>query len=214
MSQPQGHTGEVVALHPVPATGSAIAVVDSSGLFAEVLARALRGRGIDVVLPRQSGWSAVPEPAVVVLDARLLETRAEVGVRPSDRVLLLRPPGSDPAGPLPQQVVGQVSHGEPLGSVVSALRAIYRGAPCATSTTRDRGDAPPALTRRELEVLDLVAVGRSNEQIAAALGISVHTVRAHQQRIRLKLGADNRFAVVARARAVGLLSRSPSPEPD
>jgi DNA-binding NarL/FixJ family response regulator len=51
-----------------------------------------------------------------------------------------------------------------------------------------------ALTMREHEVGALMAAGRSNHEIAGALGVSVHTVRSHVQRILLKLAVPNRFA--------------------
>jgi LuxR family maltose regulon positive regulatory protein len=61
------------------------------------------------------------------------------------------------------------------------------------------------ITVRELEVLRLVALGRSNSQIAAELFITVGTVKSHLHTISGKLGAANRVEAVARARAFGLL---------
>jgi LuxR family maltose regulon positive regulatory protein len=61
------------------------------------------------------------------------------------------------------------------------------------------------LTMRELEVLSLVALGRSNSRIAAELFITVGTVKSHLHTISGKLGAANRVEAVARARAFGLL---------
>jgi DNA-binding NarL/FixJ family response regulator len=53
------------------------------------------------------------------------------------------------------------------------------------------------LTARELEVLRLVADGRSNRDIATALVISEHTVARHVQNIFAKLGVASRAAAVA-----------------
>ncbi|MCA1679613.1 MAG: helix-turn-helix transcriptional regulator, partial [Actinobacteria bacterium] len=53
------------------------------------------------------------------------------------------------------------------------------------------------LTERELEVLRLVAAGKSNRQIAAELVISDHTVRRHLQNIFAKLGVSSRAAATA-----------------
>jgi LuxR family maltose regulon positive regulatory protein len=61
------------------------------------------------------------------------------------------------------------------------------------------------LTARELEVLRLVALGRSNSQIAAELFVTVGTVKSHLHTISGKLGAANRVAAVARGRELGLL---------
>ena len=61
------------------------------------------------------------------------------------------------------------------------------------------------LTERELEVLRLVAVGRSNRQIAAELYLALGTVKAHVHAIAGKLGAANRVEAIARGRELGLL---------
>jgi DNA-binding NarL/FixJ family response regulator len=53
------------------------------------------------------------------------------------------------------------------------------------------------LTARELEVLRLVAAGRSNHEIATALVISDHTVARHLQNIFAKLGVSSRTAASA-----------------
>jgi ATP/maltotriose-dependent transcriptional regulator MalT len=62
-----------------------------------------------------------------------------------------------------------------------------------------------ALTPRELEVLGLVARGRTNSQIATELYVTVGTVKTHVHSISGKLGAANRVEAVARGRQLGLL---------
>ncbi len=62
-----------------------------------------------------------------------------------------------------------------------------------------------SLTARELEVLRLVALGRSNAQIAGELFVTVGTVKSHVHSISGKLGAVNRVEAVARGRELGLL---------
>jgi LuxR family maltose regulon positive regulatory protein len=61
------------------------------------------------------------------------------------------------------------------------------------------------LSDRELEVLGLLAAGRSNQQIADELVVVLDTVKKHVGHILDKLGATNRTQAVARARALGLL---------
>lgn len=58
--------------------------------------------------------------------------------------------------------------------------------------------AAPALTRREREVLDLMAAGRANRQIATSLGISENTVKNHVRSILDKLHASSRVDAVVR----------------
>jgi len=62
------------------------------------------------------------------------------------------------------------------------------------------------LTPREMEVLQLIAVGDSNQAIADKLVITVRTVKKHVTNILGKLGVSNRTQAVARARELGLFS--------
>jgi DNA-binding NarL/FixJ family response regulator len=61
------------------------------------------------------------------------------------------------------------------------------------------------LTERELEVLQLLALGLANKQIAAQLGISAHTVKFHISSIYGKLGATNRTEAVRIGLQMGLI---------
>jgi DNA-binding NarL/FixJ family response regulator len=63
------------------------------------------------------------------------------------------------------------------------------------------------LTARELEVLPLLAAGRTNAEIAEILVISPRTVGVHVSRILHKLSADRRAQVSDLARRAGLLDR-------
>jgi LuxR family transcriptional regulator, maltose regulon positive regulatory protein len=83
------------------------------------------------------------------------------------------------------------------GSARSALRTTRPSAAVA-------GQAEP-LSSRELEVLGLLAAGKSNQQIADELVVVRDTVKKHVGHILDKLGAANRTQAVARARALGLL---------
>ena len=65
---------------------------------------------------------------------------------------------------------------------------------------------PETLTPRELEVLTLLAQGRSNGEIAAALSIAPRTAKVHVQNILSKLGATNRTEAVSVAVRQGLIS--------
>ena len=61
------------------------------------------------------------------------------------------------------------------------------------------------LSERELEVLDLLASGRTNSEVARDLFVSVGTVKSHTGNIYRKLGAKNRAEALARARELGVL---------
>jgi len=67
------------------------------------------------------------------------------------------------------------------------------------------GNATP-LSPREREVLDLIATGSTNREIAAALHLSPHTVKEHTSGLYRKLGARNRAEAVQRAQRLGLSS--------
>jgi DNA-binding NarL/FixJ family response regulator len=73
-----------------------------------------------------------------------------------------------------------------------------------TSGVEAHGASLPALTQRETEVLDLLATGRRNHQIAQQLGLSTKTVANHLSIIFAKLGVDDRTQATIRARQAGL----------
>jgi DNA-binding CsgD family transcriptional regulator len=73
------------------------------------------------------------------------------------------------------------------------------GAPVATGAEQRGAAKQPHLTRRQLEVLLLLAEGKRSGEIAEELNISVHTVRTHIQGILRTLGAANRLEAVSRA---------------
>lgn len=66
--------------------------------------------------------------------------------------------------------------------------------------------AAQVLSRRELMVLELIAKGLSNQQVADALFISLHTVKSHARRINASLGVERRTQAVALARELGLIN--------
>jgi DNA-binding NarL/FixJ family response regulator len=63
------------------------------------------------------------------------------------------------------------------------------------------------LTRREMEILNLMAVGTSNREIAAGLGISYVTVRCHVRNLSSKLAAHSQLEAVVRAQKLDLVDR-------
>jgi DNA-binding CsgD family transcriptional regulator len=69
----------------------------------------------------------------------------------------------------------------------------------------------PHLTRRELDVLLLIAEDRENAEIAHALCISVRTVESHVRSMLHKLGSESRTGLVARCYATGVLAQGSWP---
>ena len=61
------------------------------------------------------------------------------------------------------------------------------------------------LTSRELEVLTMLAAGRSNQAIASQLVVTLNTVKKHVSHVLGKLGATNRTEAVTRARELSLI---------
>jgi len=123
-----------------------------------------------------------------------------------------------------------LDEGSPMAMLLSALRASKRrqGKPGNDATTRylDRilsalppdiaGDhhaarppLPEPLSVREQEVLDLLARGASNQEIAEALVITLDTVKRHVSNILSKLGVSNRTQAVAQARAFRIIREKP-----
>jgi len=76
------------------------------------------------------------------------------------------------------------------------------------ATTQPRISEPPpktVLTRREIEILPLLAEGLSNQEIAARLRIAQVTVKTHLQNIYKKLHAKNRIEALKISREIGII---------
>ncbi|MEW9528223.1 response regulator [Microbispora sp. NPDC049125] len=100
----------------------------------------------------------------------------------------------------------------PRAELLRAVRAAARGeatlAPSVAARLMNRVRAPDAgpLSRRELEVLGLVAAGTTNREAASRLFITEATVKTHLLNIYAKLGVGDRAAAVAAAFNRGLLT--------
>jgi LuxR family transcriptional regulator, maltose regulon positive regulatory protein len=171
----QGRTGSVIEIRVLQALAQHASGDQSAGLAA--LAEAL-------TLAAPEGWLRVfvDEGATMAsLLGRLVTT-----------------PATTPA------VGAQV----PPGFLDRLLEAFEQAGQAALPRSR-RGTALPgmvaALSARELEVLGLLAAGKSNPAIAEELVVSLDTVKRHVTHILDKLGAANRTQAVTRARELGLL---------
>jgi DNA-binding NarL/FixJ family response regulator len=162
-------------------------------------------------------------PDVVVMDLRLgdgdgdgLEaTRRLRMASPDINVILLTTNPDDGAltRALDAGCSGFVTKRARLEELTVAIRAAANG---TTTFPRDMEDRPvrrdearpperAELSRRELEVLRLLAAGHSTTAVASELGLSVHTTRNHVRNLMTKLGAHSRLDAVVTAARSGLI---------
>ncbi len=106
------------------------------------------------------------------------------------------------------QRAGQAAMEAPLGCLARLRRAFDSGPAMPIPRRLATGVVPglvEALTERELEVLAMLAAGRSNQAVATELVVTIDTVKKHVSHILDKLGTANRTEAVARARELGLI---------
>jgi len=146
---------------------------------------------------------AVPElrPDVVITDLTMpgldgvTATRRLLEASPELPVLVLTMHEDD------EHVFAAASGGAVYGgSVARRIVAFYSGDDRDSATAR----AFPALTPREREVLELIAVGCRNHEIARRLTMSEKTVRNHVSQVLTKLQVPDRTAAALRARDTGI----------
>ena len=158
-------------------------------------------------------------PDVVLMDLRMPEMDGVTAIEqikaqhPDIQVLVLTTYDSDsdilPA--IESGATGYLLKDAPREELFQAIRAAAQGKPLLTSAIaarlmdRMRSPAVEALSSREIEVLNLVAKGASNKEIAGQLYITEATVKSHLLRIFGKLGVADRTAAVTRALEQGIL---------
>jgi DNA-binding NarL/FixJ family response regulator len=177
----------------------------SSGVQVVELAAALRPDVIllDLELPEMDGVAALrairaanPAAKVIIFTAFDTDERILSAVQAGAQGYLLK---GAPREELFQAIRVVHAGGSLLQPVVAArlLRHVSAGTAAP--------DLPEALTARELEVLNLLAKGRQNKEIANELFISERTVKFHVSAILAKLGVGNRTEAVSKAAQLGLI---------
>lgn len=161
---------------------------------------------LDLSMPVADGLSAIPAlkklkpaPGILVLTSFSEDERVFAAVRAGALGYVLKDCSPDDL----IDAIKTVSRGQPsLSSDVAQklVRQVHRA-----STPAPRPDEP--LSDREIEVLKLVAVGLSNNEIAERLAISERTVGAHISRILDKLGLANRTQAALYAMREGLVTQ-------
>jgi DNA-binding NarL/FixJ family response regulator len=163
--------------------------------------------------------AAALRPAVALVDLAMpeLDGAAAIAqlrdVAPETRALVLTAFDSDERiiGAIQAGARGYLLKGAPRAEIFAAVREVAAGGSllqppvAARLVARVARPDPPALTARELEVLRLVAQGRANKEVAAALGVTERTVKFHLSAIMSRLGAANRTEAVALAAQHGLI---------
>jgi two-component system response regulator DesR len=122
---------------------------------------------------------------------------------PSTRVLLISGAGKiSPYAARAAGASGFVSKDWDANDVAMAVRMVGLG----MTMFPPRAEQPSSLlTEREREVLDLIAAGLTNREIAERLYLSPHTIKEHTSTLYKKLRARNRAEAVQRAQRMGLL---------
>lgn len=191
-----------------------VVIIDDHPLYREGLAKAVEGAEDLTLVGATRGIEEFERlrltPTVVLLDLHLPGITGSEGVervvRAGHRVLIVS------AAATPDAVVdamgagaaGYVTKDVEAGDLVTAVRVVAAGGTFVSPTlaafllrARHRSDEHFDLTTRELEVLELVADGETDREIAEQLFISIATVRSHLDRIRDKTGARRRVQLAA-----------------
>jgi len=156
------------------------------------------------------GYARRYEPHVALVDLFLGDdsgvevARAIREVSPMTRVLLLSGAAKAPAKAVRAAgAVGYVSKSWSPDDLAAAVRVVGLG---LKLTTPDVEAPPPTrLSGRERDVLEQIAAGKRNADIADELSLSVYTVKQHASAAYQKLGARNRVDAVRRAERLGYL---------
>ncbi|MFJ8586587.1 response regulator [Streptomyces sp. NPDC093595] len=196
--------------HPVVRAGLR-AVLDTEPDFAVVAEAATAERAVELA----------PDVDVVLMDLQFgpgmhgaEATAAITGREGAPRVLVLTTYDTDAdiLAAVEAGASGYLLKDAPPEELAAAVRTAAAGrsalAPAVAHRLMDRMRTPAqALTKRELEVLQLVGDGLSNQQISKRLFLSQATVKSHLVHVFAKLGVDSRTAAVAAATARRLIRR-------
>jgi DNA-binding NarL/FixJ family response regulator len=189
--------------------------------------------GIDIVGEATNGREAVEmalklQPAVVLMDIAMPElngfeaTRQILKALPATRVLILSAYSDDAYvdGAIARGAAGYLIKHTSAQSLVHAIREVAGGKPFFSTgvarrlATRQRRlpdhagqlqKPRAALTHREAEVLQLIAEGNANKQIADTLRISIKTVEKHRQQLMGKLDIHEIAGLTRYAIAAGII---------
>jgi LuxR family maltose regulon positive regulatory protein len=156
---------------------------------------------------------------ILVLQALAHEAQGDspAALVPLERVLSLAEPEGyvrifvDEGLPMARLLYEALSQGVESDYIRRLLAAFPVAESEQTASSPMRGsksELVEPLSERELEVLQLIAEGLTNQEVATRLYLSLHTVKVHARNIFTKLAVKNRAQAVARGRALGILSQT------
>ena len=157
------------------------------------------------------------KPDVVMLDLEMpgmdgVDALEQINAMSSARVIVFTAfdTGERILGAVRAGAKGYLLKGAPRVQVFNTIRVVSQGGSLiepaiASRILRQVNQPEEMLTEREREVLGLLAQGKSNKEIAAALVITERTVKFHVSSLMSKLGANNRTEVVTMAVQRGLV---------
>jgi DNA-binding NarL/FixJ family response regulator len=211
--------------------GIRVVVVDDHDLFRGGMVQLLREHGVDVVGEAALAAPAIElacelGPDVVLIDLNMpgisgIEATQRLhAAAPLVRVLVLTVVADERAvtEALLAGASGYLLKDAPIAQIVEGIKATSRGesliSPRIASHLVRRIRQPPSiqvdtdaadLTPREMEILELIARGMDNPEIAQTLFLSQHTVKNHVSSILVKLQVQNRIQAAVRAVRRGLV---------
>jgi NarL family two-component system response regulator LiaR len=160
---------------------------------------------MDLVMPGLDGIGAMrrlretaPDSRVIVLTSFLEDERLLPAIQAGAAGYLLK-------NVEPQELARAIRAAHAGEAIIDPTVAARLVAAIADDT-RPRVEEPEQLTRRERDVLELIARGQSNKRIALALGISEKTVKTHVGHLLAKLGVTDRTQAALLAVEEGLVS--------
>ena len=163
------------------------------------------------------------KPDVVLMDLRMPELDGATAIarikernpRVNALVLTTYESDADVVKAIENGATGYMLKDAPREDLLQAIRDAAEGKPLLAPTVtarimdRMREPAAEALTAREIEILELVAEGARNKEIAKELWITEMTIKTHMTHIFEKLGVNDRTAAVTVALRRGILSLDP-----
>jgi DNA-binding NarL/FixJ family response regulator len=184
----------------------------ATGRQAVALTKRLRPAVVvmDIAMPLLNGLEATRQIRQAVPDAKVLILSAHSDDAYVERVMALGAAGyliKQTSAHFLSEAIRAVQKGETFfsRSVAKQLQNHYRKSPDHAGLLK-RKDA--RLSSREVEVLQLIAEGQANKQVAVELGISVKTVEKHRQHLMAKLNIHDTAGLTRYAIAAGMVESS------